>query len=214
MRGMWRTEWGLAREGFARIAGVDEAGLGPLAGPVVAAAVVLPQGRVIRGLADSKRLTAGERERLFEAISERAISVGVGIVDARTIDRVNVLKASHMAMAAAVADLGEPPDLLLVDGRGWPGAPVVQRAIVGGDRTCASIAAASIVAKVTRDRLMAEIDAQYPGYGFARHKGYGTKEHVARLRDLGPCPEHRLSFAPVRQALQEGLPVHGVEGLP
>lgn len=207
MKGLWRTERELRAQGFIHIAGVDEAGCGPLAGPVVAAAAVFADSCRLPGLADSKLLKAEARERLFELIHRKALCVGVGIADARMVDRLNVLSASHLAMHEAIKQLEPQPDLLLVDGRGLPGVSLPQRAIVKGDRSCASIAAASIVAKVVRDRLMVELDEQYPGYGFAHHKGYGTKEHLARLFEHGPCPEHRRSFAPVRAALQGRLPV-------
>ena len=205
MKGLWRTERELRAQGFVHIAGVDEAGCGPIAGPVVAAAAIFADSCRLPGLADSKLLKAEERERLFELIHKKALCVGVGIADVRTVDRINVLSAAHLAMHEAIAKLALQPDLLLVDGRGLPGGSLPQRAIIKGDRTCASIAAASIVAKVIRDRMMQELDAQYPEYGFAQHKGYGTKEHMARLMEHGPCPEHRRSFAPVRAALQGHL---------
>lgn len=205
MRGLWRTERELRSQGFVRIAGVDEAGRGPLAGPVVAAAAIFDGCCRLPGLADSKLVKPADRERLFDLIHRKAVSVGVGIADARMVDRLNVLKATHFAMSEAIRQLEPTPDLLIVDGRGLPGAALPQRAIVGGDRTCASIAAASIVAKVVRDRMMVELDEMYPGYAFGRHKGYGTREHLARLMDLGPCPEHRRSFAPVSAAQQGRL---------
>ena len=205
MPGLWTTELGLRRRGFVHIAGVDEAGCGPIAGPVVAAAVVFSRRHRLPGLADSKLTKPADRERLFGLIQQKAVSVGVGIVDARRVDRLNILAAARWAMMEAIGRLSPCPDLLLVDGRGVPGAAIPQRAIVKGDRTCACIAAASIIAKVTRDRLMVELDARYPGYGFARHKGYGTREHLARLVELGPCREHRRSFAPVREATQGRL---------
>ncbi len=210
MRGLWKTERELRGQGFLRIAGVDEAGRGPIAGPVVAAAAILSDGCRLPGLADSKLLKAEQRERLFDRIREKAVCVAVGVADARTVDRLNVLRATHFAMNEAVRQLRPRPDLLLVDGRGLPGVGLPQRAIVGGDRTCGSIAAASIVAKVVRDRMMMELDRAYPGYGFARHKGYSTRQHLARLLELGACPEHRLSFAPVRAARQRRLHLEGV----
>lgn len=214
MRGLWATELELRRRGFLHIAGLDEAGCGPIAGPVVAAAVVFAGRHRLPGLADSKVTKPSDRERLFDLIRERAVSIGVGAVDARTVDRTNILAAARAAMMDAVSKLSVRPDLLLVDGRGVPGAPIPQRAIVKGDRSCACIAAASIIAKVTRDRIMNELDAQYPGYGFARHKGYGTREHLERLLELGPCPEHRQTFAPVRAARQGRLLQSQVEGEP
>jgi len=213
-RGLWRTERELRAQGFASIAGVDEAGRGPLAGPVVAAAVILPVGCRLSGLADSKLLSAAERERLFGLIQERSVAVGVGMVDARMVDRLNVLRAAQLAMRQAIGQLEPRPDLVLVDGRWLPGVDVPQRAIVGGDRSCGSVAAGSVVAKVVRDRLMMELDEQYPGYGFGQHKGYATQAHLACLRELGPCPEHRRSFAPVRAVLQEALPLWASGRLP
>ncbi len=205
MRGLWTTERKLRRQGFVRIAGVDEAGRGPIAGPVVAAAAIFDGCCRLPGLADSKLVKPADRERLFDLIYRKAVCVGVGIADARMVDRLNVLKATHFAMSEAIRQLEPTPDLLIVDGRGLPGAALPQRAIVGGDRTCASIAAASIVAKVVRDRMMVELDEMYPGYAFGQHKGYGTREHLARLMELGPCPEHRRSFAPVAAAQQGRL---------
>jgi len=207
VRGLWTTERELRRQGFVRIAGVDEAGRGPIAGPVVAAAAIFDGWCRLPGLADSKLVKPADRERLFDLIHRKAVSVGVGIADARMVDRLNVLKATHFAMSEAIRQLQPTPDLLIVDGRGLPGATLPQRAIVGGDRTCASIAAASIVAKVVRDRMMVELNEMYPGYAFGRHKGYGTREHLARLMELGPCPEHRRSFAPVAAARQGRLPL-------
>jgi len=214
MTGLWATELELRRRGFVHIAGVDEAGCGPIAGPVVAAAVVFAGRHRLPGLADSKMTSPADRERLFDLIWKRAVCVGTGVVDARAVDRMNVLAAARAAMVEAIGRLSVRPDLLLVDGRGVPGAPIRQRAIVKGDRTCACIAAASIVAKVTRDRMMEELDARYPGYGFAQHKGYGTPEHLERLIELGPCAEHRQSFAPVRAARQGRLLVSLDEGQP
>ena len=207
MRGLWTTERELWRQGFVRIAGVDEAGRGPIAGPVVAAAAIFDGCCRLPGLADSKLVKPADRERLFDLIYRKAVCVGVGIADSRMVDRLNVLQATHFAMSEAIRQLQPTPDLLIVDGRGLPGATLPQRAIVGGDRTCASIAAASIVAKVVRDRMMVELNEMYPGYGFGRHKGYGTREHLARLMELGPCPEHRRSFAPVAAARQGRLPL-------
>ena len=205
MRGLWRAERELRNQGFLRIAGVDEAGRGSIAGPVVAAAAIFDGSCRLPGLADSKLVKPADRERLFDLIHRKAVSVGVGIADARMVDRLNVLKATHFAMSEAIRQLEPRPDLLIVDGRGLPGAALPQRAIVGGDRTCASIAAASIVAKVVRDRMMVELDEMYPGYAFGRHKGYGTREHLARLMELGPCPQHRRSFAPVAATRQGRL---------
>ena len=179
------------------MAGVDEAGRAPLAGPVVAAAVVLSPRLVIAGLDDSKRLDAPERELLFALIQARAVAVGVGIVDAQTIDRVNILEATRLAMRMALTSLDAVPELVLTDFVAVPGVDAPQRNLVRGDQRSASVAAASIVAKVTRDRLMDALDEAYPVYGFARHKGYPTLEHRRALREHGPCPVHRRSFAGV-----------------
>jgi ribonuclease HII len=212
MWGRWRIEDELRGQGFARIAGVDEAGRGPLAGPVIAAAAVLPPRCRLPGLHDSKLLTPAERDRLYELIQRRAVAIGVGIADAKMIDRMNVLEATRWAMREAIEQLDPQPDVLLMDGRESLSMAIAQRAVVGGDHLCASIAAASIVAKVMRDRMMAEIDAMYPGYGFGAHKGYGTRDHQARLLELGPCPEHRMSFAPVRALSQGVLPLEDAQG--
>ena len=179
------------------IAGVDEAGRGPLAGPVLAAAVALPSDFDPTGVTDSKQLSEKQRIAAYERIVTEAVGVGVGEVDASTIDLINILQATYRAMLAALADLGCELDAVLVDGRAIPGCPVPQTAIVHGDALCVSIGAASIVAKVERDRRMCELDTLYPGYGFAKHKGYCTEEHLTALERLGPCPEHRRSFAPV-----------------
>ena len=185
--------------GSVRVAGLDEAGCGPLAGPVVAAAVVLDDGD-IEGVNDSKKLTPERREELFDVIMERAVDVGVGRVSHETIDRINILEAAREAMRRALAELDTQPDHALVDGRELPGITCPQTAIPGGDELSAPIAAASIIAKVTRDREMVELDAEYPGYGFAKHKGYTTAEHLAAITKLGPCGIHRVSFEIVREA--------------
>lgn len=183
------------------VCGVDEAGRGPLAGPVVVAAVVLPRDRRIEGIADSKQLDPAVREAVFEEIV-RAASVATVVVGPGMIDTLNIRGATLWGMARAVAALPETPTVALVDGRDVPpGLAVKARALVGGDARSSAIAAASIVAKVTRDRLMARLAAVFPGYGFERHKGYPTPEHRAALEALGPCPQHRRSFAPVREAL-------------
>lgn len=186
----WRT-------GVARVAGVDEAGRGPLAGPVVAAAVIIAPERRIRGLADSKLLTAERREELFALIQAQALAIGVGIVDHLTIDRVNILRATRLAMTEALGQLGVTPELIITDFVALDGLPCPQKNLVDGDQRCASVAAASIVAKVTRDRLMLKADKAFPEYGFARHKGYATAEHLAALDRLGPSPLHRRTFAGV-----------------
>lgn len=176
------------------VAGIDEAGRGCLAGPVVAGAVILDENRPVHGLRDSKALSERRRNELFEQIREKALAYSVGITEAAVIDRINILQAALLAMEKAVLALGEKPDCLIIDGNSKTSLPIRQKAIIKGDSKCASIAAASIVAKVTRDRIMTEIEREYPGYGFYRHKGYPTKEHLGALRNLGPCPIHRKSF--------------------
>jgi ribonuclease HII len=186
-------------QGFKIIAGLDEAGRGPLAGPVVAAAVVLPPVERLKGINDSKKLTAGKREEIFSLLLQKAPAVSIGIVEAEEIDRLNILRASLKAMELAVNKLSLFPDFLLIDGIHLLGLPLAQQAIPKGDQRCQSIAAASIVAKVTRDRLMMSYHNQYPEYNFARHKGYGTKEHIQAIRQHGCCPLHRQSFKPIYQ---------------
>ncbi|HEU4753561.1 MAG TPA: ribonuclease HII [Armatimonadota bacterium] len=206
----WDWERRARAEGWERVAGVDEAGRGPLAGPVVAAAVILPPGRELEGLRDSKCLPLSARERLYDCIVDDALGWAVEAVAPEEIDRVNILRATHLAMARALASLDPPPHGALVDGLPVRDLGCPHHAIVDGDALCCSIAAASILAKVTRDRLMVELDAQYPGYGFARHKGYGTPEHLLALRRLGPSPCHRRSFRPVREsARREQKPRRG-----
>ena len=191
----YRFESAAWRRGITRLAGVDEAGRGPLAGPVVAAAVVLPPGTRIAGVDDSKRLPPDERQRLFGVIRERAVAVGVAVVDHVTIDRLNILQATRLAMGQALAALDSEPELVLTDYVTVPGLRCPQRNLVEGDRRSASVAAASIIAKVTRDRLMEEADREYPVYGFGRHKGYPTPEHRMALERHGPCALHRRTFA-------------------
>ena len=176
------------------MAGVDEAGRGCLAGPVVAAAVIRDESRPIHGLRDSKALSEKKRNELFQEIQEKALAYSVGMTGAEEIDRINILRAALLAMEEAVLTLRKKPDCVLIDGNAKTSLPIEQRTIVKGDSKCASIAAASIVAKVTRDRIMTEVEKEYPGYGFSRHKGYPTKEHLGALRNLGPCPIHRKSF--------------------
>jgi ribonuclease HII len=185
--------------GFRVIAGLDEAGRGPLAGPVVAAAMVLPETGKLKGVDDSKKLSAGQREELFSLLHEKARAVGIGIVEAQEIDRLNILRASLKAMKLAVESLPLKPDFLLIDGIHSLSLPLAQQAIPKGDQRCISIAAASIVAKVTRDRLMMAYHDQYPQYNFAQHKGYGTKEHLQAIRQYGCCPLHRQSFKAIYQ---------------
>jgi len=187
------------RQGFQVIAGLDEAGRGPLAGPVVAAAVILPRTRSISGVADSKTLKAEQREKALSLIRKRALGIGVGIVEAEEIDRLNILQASLKAMELALQDLSLSPDCLLIDGLHTLRLPLNQQAIIKGDGRCLSIAAASIVAKVTRDRLMVDYHERYPQYNFARHKGYGTREHLQAIREHGCCPLHRQSFRTIYQ---------------
>ena len=196
---LWRLERQLASEGFARIVGTDEVGMGPLAGPVVAAAVLLPLGLRLFGLDDSKKVAAEERERLAAEIRRCASAVAVAVVPPEEIDRLNIYWAGQAAIERAVGALGRSPDAVVVDGRRVKALRCHQVAVVGGDARVASIAAASIVAKVHRDALMRELDLAHPGYGFARHMGYSTPEHFAALRKLGPSPIHRRSFAPVRE---------------
>jgi ribonuclease HII len=204
----FRLERAALKEGHAIVAGVDEAGRGPLAGPVVAAAVVLDPKRLPKGAADSKTLTPERRDALYDIIIATA-RVGVGVVDVATIDSVNILNATFLAMRQAVDRLASPPglapelapDLAIVDGNRAPALACRVRTLVDGDALCLSIAAASIVAKVTRDRLMVALDAECPGYGFAAHKGYSTPEHLAALKALGASPHHRVSFAPVAERL-------------
>mgnify|MGYP000734755164 CR=1 FL=1 len=176
------------------ICGIDEAGRGPLAGPVCAAAVILPEGCVIDGLNDSKKLTEKKREALFDVIKEEALSYGIGIVSPERIDEINILQATYEAMHEAVNKLSVKPDILLNDAVTIPGIDVKQIPIIKGDAKSLSIASASILAKVTRDRLMTEYDSLYPEYGFARHKGYGTKVHIEAIKEYGPCPIHRRTF--------------------
>lgn len=209
----WSFERAAWAQGFGRVAGVDEAGRGPLAGPVVAAAVILPphwnvEGlpTALQGLNDSKKLSEARRERFFEFIVQCAeIQSGVGIIDPATIDRINILQATYAGMNAALAQLNPQPDHVLVDGNPVPAIRIPQTAIVSGDFLSFSIAAASILAKVTRDRLMVEWDRKYPAYGFAIHKGYPTPQHLAALSAHGPSPIHRQSFGPVRAVQMELL---------
>ena len=198
-------------EGTGRfVAGVDEAGRGPLAGPVVAAAVILDPAVPIRGLDDSKRLSPRRRVDLDIEIRERAVSYAVARADVEVIDAINILQATMQAMREAVGRLDPAPRQVLVDGNRCPDLPCPVRAVVGGDATIAAISAASILAKVARDREMIEMDRRYPGYGFARHKGYGTRAHRDALLRFGPSPIHRLSFAPVKSALARHAPGRGL----
>jgi ribonuclease HII len=184
------------------VAGVDEAGRGPLAGPVIAAAVILDARNPIEGLADSKKLSAMQRERLFDLICARALCCAVGSASVQEIDEINILQATMLAMRRAVQGLRLTPAKVLIDGNRIPVLSVRAEAIVGGDALVPEISAASIIAKVHRDRWCAQLHAQYPDYGFASHKGYGTAQHLSALRRLGACPEHRRTFAPVTEVLQ------------
>ena len=185
-------------QGFSLVAGVDEAGRGPLAGPVSVAAVSLPHDCYIPHLNDSKKLSAKVRDELYDVIQEKAIAVSSVLVDAQTIDRVNIYQATINGMYEAIFDLEKEPQQVLIDAVELDNLPMPSLSIIKGDAKSASIAAASIIAKVTRDRLMQQYDAVYPEYGFAKHKGYGTAEHITALRQYGPCPIHRLSFEPVK----------------
>ena len=193
----------LRERGLAHIAGVDEAGRGPLAGPVVAAAVILPPNTLIAGLNDSKVLSEQQRETLFEIIPQVALAVGVGEASPQEIDDLNIRNATHLAMRRALDALNIEPDRVLVDGNAVPESKFSEQAIIGGDGASLSIAAASVIAKVTRDRQMRTYDQQYPLYGFAKHKGYGSGDHLTALRKHGPCPIHRKSFGGVLEVSQE-----------
>lgn len=181
-------------EGYKIICGVDEAGRGPLCGPVCAAAVILPLDCEIEGINDSKKLSEKKREQLYDIITEKALAYSIQMVDAQTIDEINILQATFLAMRTAVNNLSLKPDLALIDGNGKPGLDIAERTVVKGDAKSVSIAAASILAKVTRDRYMLEADKKYPEYFFAKHKGYGTKLHYEAIAEHGICPEHRRTF--------------------
>jgi ribonuclease HII len=194
----------LYAKGHTGVCGVDEVGRGPLAGPVVAAAVIMPRGLVIEGLDDSKKLTALQREEIFEEIMGLGLICAVGIIDHETIDKVNILRASLMAMRKAVMDLKQAPDFVLVDGSyPIPNIEQAQFAIIGGDARCKSISAASVVAKVSRDRIMDHYQALYPSFSFATHKGYPTPAHLKELEEHGPCDIHRKSFKPVARLVRQ-----------
>lgn len=198
---MWTYEKKAASSGFLLIAGVDEAGRGPLAGPVVSAAVILPADFSVDGVNDSKKLTAAKRDRLFDRIRAEAVSVAVGIADHEEIDHLNILQASLLSMKRAVKALETPPDYLLIDGIFTVSYPIAQEAVKKGDSLSMSIAAASIIAKVTRDRIMDNYDREFPQYGFKKHKGYPTQKHREAIRQHGPSPIHRKSFSGVREFL-------------
>jgi len=194
MTDLWEIENSIRGEGFERVCGVDEAGRGPLAGPVCAAAVMLPLGLEIPGLNDSKKLTEKKRDELYEIITGRAVSWSAAFATVEEIEEYNILNATFMAMNRAIAKLDPAPELALIDGNRNSGIEVPSRTIIRGDGLCASIAAASIIAKVTRDRYMYELDLKYPQYHFDKHKGYGTALHYTAIREYGPSPEHRMSF--------------------
>ena len=204
----------LFASGIERVAGVDEAGRGPLAGPVVAAAVILPRSWVLEGipdafadLNDSKQLTEAQRDRFFAGLTgDPAVRYAIAAVEPSVIDEINILQATHRAMNQALADLGDDVDHALVDGRPVRSLRLPQTALVKGDSLSYSIAAASVLSKVTRDRVMREAEGRWPGYGFASHKGYPTPEHLEAVARLGPCPIHRLSFAPLRRPEPELFP--------
>jgi ribonuclease HII len=205
-------EMALLRQGYCFIAGLDEAGRGCLAGPVVAAAVILPLAdehlACFAAVRDSKQLAQHVREHLYQVIMQHAVAVGVGFGPVELIDERNILQATKYAMRCALAQLSTPPHALLLDALLLPDIPLPQRAIIKGDSSCLSIAAASIIAKVTRDRLMKQLHEQYPAYGFAQHKGYGTEAHLTALREYGVTPIHRRTFAPVRELLGLFSPVN------
>lgn len=191
---LWRYEREARADGFSVVCGVDEAGRGPLAGPVCAAAVILPDEVQLGGLNDSKKLTDKRRRALYDEITEKALAYGVAFASEQEIDEINILQATFLAMERAMQKLSIQPQLALIDGNRAKEFGLPVRTIVHGDGLSASIAAASILAKVTRDRLMEQLDAQYPQYGFAVHKGYGTRRHYDALREYGPCPIHRTTF--------------------
>lgn len=181
-------------QGYCRVAGIDEAGRGPLAGPVVAACVMLPEGCMIEGVNDSKKLSPAKRDMLYDMIICQAISYGVGIVDEKCIDEINILNATKLAMKQAVEQMNPQPDILLIDAVRLDSVDIPQNSIIKGDSVSISIAAASIIAKVTRDRMISDADSLYPEYGFKKHKGYGTAEHINAIKKYGICPIHRISF--------------------
>ena len=191
---LWELENAIYDEGYSLLCGVDEAGRGPLAGPVYAAAVILPRGLVIDGLNDSKKLSEKKREALFAPICASALSYGIARAEVEEIEERNILNATYLAMSRAIAKLEPPPSLALIAGNRSAGIAFPNRTVVKGDAKCADIAAASVLAKVSRDRFMLEMAEKYPEYGFEAHKGYGTAAHYTALREFGPSPIHRLSF--------------------
>ena len=194
MTELWSLENEIYDSGVGLLCGVDEAGRGPLAGPVCAAAVILPRGILIEGLNDSKKLSEKRREALYEEIVRRAVAYGIAFASVEEIEEKNILGATFLAMNRAIAQLSPQPELALIDGNRSRGIAVPSRCVIGGDGKCADIAAASILAKVTRDRYMLQMAEEYPQYGFEKHKGYGTAAHYAAIREYGPSPIHRMSF--------------------
>lgn len=191
---IYQYDESLRKKGFLRIAGIDEAGRGTLAGPVVAAAVVLKKGLKIDGLRDSKQVPAKERELLFHEIQSSSVDIGIGVVGNEEIDRLNILVSTKLSMRLAVEKLSAPPDILIIDALSLPSVPIRQLSPIKGESVSASVAAASIIAKVTRDTIMLDYHRQYPDYNFEKHKGYSTKEHLEMIRLHGPCPIHRKTF--------------------
>lgn len=209
----WRYEYQFHQRGHVNVAGVDEVGRGPLAGPVVACAVILPLDFQVEGINDSKLLSSARRLEVFPRIAAQCLAWGIGCIDAETIDRVNILQASLMAMHRAVCELPLSADAVIIDGNHKiPDLPLPQMPVIKGDRKSISVACASILAKEVRDRLMEDFDQQYPGFGFAVHKGYATPEHLAALDKLGPVPIHRKSFRIVREQNQQELDLYGTPG--
>ena len=194
MTELWSIENEIYDSGLSPLCGVDEAGRGPLAGPVCAAAVILPRGLVIEGLNDSKKLSGKKRESLYDEIVEKSVAYGIAFASVEEIEEKNILEATFLAMNRAIEKLAVRPALALIDGNRDKGITIPARCVIGGDGKCADIAAASILAKVTRDRYMLQLAGQYPQYGFDKHKGYGTAAHYAAIREYGPSPVHRMSF--------------------
>ena len=194
MTDLWSFENSVYDEGYSLVCGVDEAGRGPLAGPVCAAAVILPKGLIIPGLDDSKKISEKKRDELFEIIKEKALAYGIAFASVEEIEEYNILAATFIAMNRAISQLNPKPDIALIDGNRTKGIEIESRSVVKGDSKCADIAAASILAKVTRDRYMLEMAEKFPQYYFEKHKGYGTKLHYEAIREYGPCEIHRLSF--------------------
>ncbi len=199
---LYQYEYEAAQQGMEVVAGVDEAGRGPLAGPVVVAAVILPQGLFLPKLNDSKKLSAKVREELYQKIMDEAVSVGKAVIDEKIIDRINIYQATINGMYDAIFALQPQPQKVLIDAVPLDNLPMPSLSMIKGDAKSASIAAASIIAKVTRDHMMDEYDKKYPEYGFAQHKGYGTAQHVEAIRKYGPCPIHRCSFEPIRSMVK------------